>query len=203
MKLILVRHEERSDDIGFFEHLTDKGLYNAKNIISNKINKISTKVDYIFSSPYCRTIETIQFYAESKNKKINIENSLCEFVNNTYFIYNKCKYNWNKINNPKYHYLKKIFNNDYRSLIDINKINSDIKNILESELEFKNRIINFINYLKKNYENNSVVVLSTHLHVINMFIYLYKNIKDPSESGACKIHSINVEDYGEVIELEI
>jgi phosphohistidine phosphatase SixA len=68
MKLILVRHEERSDNIGFFENLTDKGLYKAKNVIPNKINKISTKVDYIFSSPYYRTIETIKFYKMSIRK---------------------------------------------------------------------------------------------------------------------------------------
>ena len=175
MKLILIRHEERNSNIGFFENLTDKGLYNAEYIIPNKINNITSKVDYIFSSPYYRTLQTIKFYAKMNNHKINVENSLCEYINNTYFIYNKWKYNWNEINNSEYNDITKIFNNNYKSLINIEEINNNKKYILETEEDLKNRINNFINYLKNNYDNSNTIVISTHLNFINMVYYLYNN----------------------------
>jgi broad specificity phosphatase PhoE len=199
MKLILIRHEERINEIGFFSELTEKGIYYSKYIIPNEIDKIikySNKVDAIFSSPYYRTLETIQYYAEKYNKKINIENSLCEYVNNTYFIYNKWKYDWTEIHNPKYYNLKKIFNNNYHSLISINDINNVSDNILESEIEFKNRINNFINYLKNNYEQNSVIILSTHMNVINMIYYLYNNENNNE-------NLLDVKDFGKIITINI
>jgi broad specificity phosphatase PhoE len=191
MKLIIVRHEERNTQFGFFENLTDTGLYYAKNIIPNKINKISPKVDYIFSSPYCRTLETIQFYAKEKNLKINVENSLLEYLSNTFYLYNKWRYNWDQINDPKYDYLKKIMNKNYKSLIDINDINTI--NILESSSELYNRIIFFFNFLKKKYKDTDTIVLSTHKNVINMILYIYKNITN----------GININDYGKIIILKI
>ena len=199
MKLILVRHEERTDKVGFFSELTEKGTYYSKYIIPNEIDKIikyPNKVVHIFSSPYYRTLETIQYYAEKYNKKINIENSLCEYVNNTYFIYNKWKYDWTEIHNPKYYNLKKIFNNNYHSLISINDINNVSDNILESEIEFKNRINNFINYLKNNYEENSVIILSTHMYVINMIYYLYNNKNNNK-------NLLDVKDFGKIITINI
>jgi broad specificity phosphatase PhoE len=197
MKLILVRHEERTDDNSFFSELTQMGKYYSKYIIPNEIDKIVNKVDAIFSSPYYRTLETIQYYAEKYNKKINIENSLCEFVNNTYFIYNKWKYNWNEINNPKYYNLKKIFNNNYHSLISINDINNDPNNILESECNLRERVNNFINYLKNNYEENSVIILSTHMYVINIIYYLYNN----DESNNKKY--LYLKNFGKIITINI
>jgi transcription factor C subunit 7 len=197
MKLILIRHEERSSNFGFFENLTDKGLYNAEFIIPDKINNITSKVDYIFSSPYYRTLQTIKFYAKINNYKINIENSLCEYVNNTYFIHNKWKYNWNEINYSEYNNIKKIFNNDYKSLIDITEINNNKKYILETEEVLKNRIVNFINYLKNNYNNNSTIILMTHLNIINILYYLYNN--DNSQNKRI----INKFDYRKIIVLNI
>jgi broad specificity phosphatase PhoE len=196
MKLILVRHEERTDKIGFFSELIEEGKYYSKYIIPNEIDKITNKVDAIFSSPYYRTLETIQYYAEKYNKKINIENSLCEYVNNTYFIYNKWKYNWTEINNPKYDNLKKIFNNNYHSLISINDVNSDPNNILESECNLIERINNFINYLKNNYEENSVIIISTHMYIINMIYYLYNN-------DVINKNLLKYTDFGKIITINI
>ena len=197
MKLILIRHEERNSNIGFFENLNDKGLYNAEFIIPDKINNVATKIDYIFSSPYYRTLQTIKFYAKIHNHKINIENSLCEYINNTYFIYNKWKYNWNEINNPEYNDIKKIFNNNYKSLINIEEINNNKKYILETEEDLKNRINNFINYLKNNYNNSNTIVISTHLNYINMVYYLYNN--DNSNNK----YLLNKFDYGKIIVINI
>lgn len=200
MKLILVRHEEKTNKIGFFSELTEKGKYYSKNIIPNEIDKIikyPNKVDAIFSSPYYRTLETIQYYAEKYNKKVNIENSLCEYINNTYFIYNKWKYDWAEIHNQKYYNLKKIFNNNYHSLISIISINDNSNNILESQVEFENRINYFINYLKNNYEQNSVIILSTHMSVINMIYYLYNNYGDNNKN------LLKYTDFGKVIAINI
>jgi len=197
MKLILMRHEEKTNGIGFFLNLTEQGLYNAEFIIPKKINNITSKVDYIFSSPYYRKLQTIQFYSKMNNCKVNVENSLCEYVNNTYFIYNKWKYNQNEINNPGYNDIKKIFNNNYKSLINIEEINNNKKYILETEEQFKNRIISFINYLKKNYDDNSTIIVVTHMHVVNMLYYLYNN--DNSQNETILEHS----DFGKIFVVNI
>ena len=202
MKLILIRHLERTDDIGFFSELTEKGLYDAQYIIPEKINNITNKVDAIFSSPFYRTLQTIEFYSKINNIKINIENSLCEYINNTYFIHNKWKYDWNEINKIKYNNIKKIFNNNYKSLINIQQINNysynhNDKNILETEDELKYRIINFINYLKNNYNNSDTIILSTHLNFMNMLYYLYNNDNSYNKK------LLKPSDYGKIVIINI
>ena len=197
MKLILIRHLERTDDIGFFSELTEKGLYDAKYIMPKELNKITDKVDAIFSSPFYRTLQTIEFYSKINNIKINIENSLSEYINNTYFMNNKWKYNWNEINDIKYNNIKKIFNNNYKSLIDIQQINNSNKYILETEEELKNRINNFINYLINNYKKSDTIILSTHLNFINMVYYLYNN----DNSNNKKL--LHTSEYGKIIRINI
>ena len=66
MKLILIRHLERTDDIGFFSELTEKGLYDAKYIMPKELNKITDKVDAIFSSTFYFSRTIIFFHLQSK-----------------------------------------------------------------------------------------------------------------------------------------
>ena len=109
---------------------------------------------------------------------------------------NKWKYNWNEINDIKYNNIKKIFNNNYKSLIDIQQINNSNKYILETEEELKNRINNFINYLINNYKKSDTIILSTHLNFINMVYYLYND-----NSNNKKL--LHTSEYGKIIIINI
>jgi phosphohistidine phosphatase SixA len=67
MKLILMRHEERGPNPGFFTELTDNGIVNSC-IIPDLLKDFN--IDIIFSSPFIRTLQTIYPYSKKYNKKI-------------------------------------------------------------------------------------------------------------------------------------
>ena len=75
MKLYILRHEDRTQDATFFSPLTKDGLENSEKLIEllNELN-----IDIIYSSPFIRTLQTINPYAKYKNLKINIDYSLAE-----------------------------------------------------------------------------------------------------------------------------
>ena len=66
MKIILLRHEERYSDIGFFSNLTERGIENSCLFLPPKLKKLN--IDVIFSSPFVRTIQTIYPYCNKYNK---------------------------------------------------------------------------------------------------------------------------------------
>ena len=64
MRLYILRHEDRPEDCSFFTPLSEQGLIN-----SNKLTTIleKCKINYIISSPFIRTLQTIVPYAKKKN----------------------------------------------------------------------------------------------------------------------------------------
>lgn len=161
MKIILLRHEERNDDISFYSKLTDNGINNSILLI-NKIKDLN--IDVIFSSPFIRTLETIYFYCIKYNKKVNIDYGLYEYLHNSYFSINKWYYTKDEINNAN---LINIINNNYSSIINI-----DDFNILENEINLENRIIKLFNYILSEYKNKTILIIS-HMAVINKIKDLY------------------------------
>ena len=77
MKIILLRHEERYLDIGFYSNLTDKGVINSC-LLGNTLNKYD--IDIVFSSPFIRTLQTIYPFIMKNNyqKKVNCEYTITE-----------------------------------------------------------------------------------------------------------------------------
>lgn len=76
--LILLRHEERDEDISYESPLTNNGKFNSRYKVVN--NLLEYSIDEIYCSPFIRTMETIQPYCEKTGKKINIEWCLAESI---------------------------------------------------------------------------------------------------------------------------
>jgi broad specificity phosphatase PhoE len=75
MKIYILRHEDRTMDRTFFSPLTEEGLNNSIRLIE-QLNKHN--INYIFSSPFIRTLQTVYPYSKQSGVKINPEHSLSE-----------------------------------------------------------------------------------------------------------------------------
>ena len=166
MKIILLRHEERGYNIGFFSNLTENGMLRAHTSLPLNLKKLN--IDIIFSSPFIRTLQTIYPYAIQNNIKINIEYGLYEYQHNPYFLLGQWYYTLDDIKDTN---LKSIINNNYKSIV----VKDDFS-ILEDENDLGNRINKFIDYLKINYKNKTILIV-THKGVINKI----KNVNMNSE----------------------
>jgi broad specificity phosphatase PhoE len=181
MKLLLLRHEERGINPGFFSELTDNGVVNSC-FIPDLLNKFN--IDVIFSSPFLRTLETIYQYSKKYDKKVNVDYGLYEYIHNIYFKINNWYYTVNDIEDEE---LKSIVNRQYISIVNKNDFE-----ILENEKSLEKRIIKFFNYLISNYYDKTVLLVS-HKGVINKIKDLYvkkTNIDDEFEMGSIEFYNI-------------
>ena len=181
MRIILLRHEERGYDISFNSELTDNGIINSFLLI-NKLKKYN--IDVIFSSPFIRTLQTIYPYATKYKKLINIDYGLYEYIHNPYFLLIKWYYNINDIEDRD---LQTIINKNYTSIVDENDFS-----ILEDETDLSLRLIKFFNYLKQNYNDKTVLIVS-HKGVINKIKDLFIKKTDMDEEfnmGNVEIYDI-------------
>jgi broad specificity phosphatase PhoE len=181
MKIILLRHEERENNIGFYSNLTEDGIINSC-LLPQKLKKYN--IDIIFSSPFIRTLQTIYLYSEKNNKKVNIDYGLCEYLHNPYFLLSKWYYSINELNDKS---LVSIINTNYKSIV-----NKDDFIILENEISLEKRLIKFFDYLKCNY-NNQTVLLVSHMGVINKIKDLYikkTDLSDQFRMGYYEIYDI-------------
>jgi len=168
MKLILLRHEERSFDIGFNSNLTETGVLNSYNLILKLKNE---KIDIIFASPFIRVLQTIHPYCFDTDKKVNVEYGLYEYLHNPYFLLTKW---YNTINDIEDINLKNIINTNYSSVV-----NKDDLIVLENEINLEKRIKKFFNYLLENYENKTILIV-THKAVVNKIKDIYVEETDIS-----------------------
>jgi broad specificity phosphatase PhoE len=183
MKIILLRHEERYSDIGFYSNLTDKGVINSC-LLGNTLNKYD--IDIVFSSPFIRTLQTIYPFIIKNNyqKKVNCEYALYEYIHNPYFLLG----NWyHDISDIEDNDLVEIINPDYKSIIQ----KSDFQ-ILENEIQLENRIRPFFDYLLKTYPNKTILLVS-HKGVINKIKDMYvekTDLNNDYEMGELEVFSI-------------
>ena len=75
--IYLIRHEERYDNGLVDCSLTDRGLYNAQNIINDKLVKQNIEHFNIYCSPFLRTMQTIFPYVYNICEKYNNSSSFC------------------------------------------------------------------------------------------------------------------------------
>jgi len=161
MKIILLRHEEREYNIGFYSNLTENGI--IKSCLLNKTLK-KYNIDLIFSSPFIRTLQTIYLYSEKNNKKVNIEYGLYEYLHNPFFLFGKWYYTTNEINDSS---LTSIINNNYHSIVT-----KDDFYLLENEIGLETRIVKFFHSLKCHHSNKTILIVS-HKGVINKIKDIY------------------------------
>jgi broad specificity phosphatase PhoE len=188
MKLILVRHEERGIDVGFFSELTDKGILNSLEL-PEKIKlimkeKTATKfesgsktdnnytIDAIFCSPFIRTLQTVYKCSKEFKKKVKLEYGLYEYLHNPYFLLFDWYYGKKDIKDKD---LLKIIDNKYKSVVK----KDDLK-VLEDETNLEKRIIEFFDSIKEKYKNKTVLVV-THEGVINKIKDIYVKKTDMSD----------------------
>ena len=182
MRIILLRHEKRGLDIGFFSQLTDDGYLDAM-ILPEKLKKYN--IDEIFSSPFTRTLETVYFVSHVNNKKVNIEYGLYEYLHNPYFGIGEWYYTINDLKNPD---LKNIVNKKYKSIVNKNDFT-----VLEDDENLERRIIKFFDYLINNYHNKTVLLV-THKGIINKIknVYFKKtNMDDEFNMGDFEVFNLN------------
>lgn len=165
MKIYILRHEDRPRDCSFFVPLTKNGLINSKNLIPflKKEN-----INIIYSSPYIRTLQTINPYSEESKLKINIEYGLGELQHEKIMTHNG-----SNIELPEY--LQEIFNGNctYKSIIKL----EDIKYPeTESDIKFRFRKV-LKQIISENYNNNLNILLVTHRTICNNALKLVNKVK--------------------------
>jgi len=163
MKLYVLRHFERDLDNPSFEtQLLKTGIDNAitKCEILKKID-----INLIFSSPFLRCIQSVDFFSKTNNKIINIDCSLCEYFENSN---NKNKYEKQYKIPDKW---KEIFNiNTNNMILDNIKLN-------ENNEDLKNRVFNFIKHIINKYKNTDLnILIVTHMSIVNVILYYFDYI---------------------------
>lgn len=161
MKLYVLRHEERGQDPLPLSPLTSTGFINSLTLI-NDIDDI--KPDIIYCSPFLRTIETIYPYCRYHNKKVNIENSLYEYVHASEFKYHNYIHRIMDLNKSTYHKLMTTcINTGYESMLNV----YDIK-YPEVESDLLTRVHKFVYKLINDKElKNKTILFVTHMSTIN------------------------------------
>ena len=163
MKLYIMRHCDRDlNNCSFESPLIDKGHLNAMDCCSIMIkNNITT----IYSSPFLRTIQTSHYYSSKKTISINIDYSLAEYVdiNDKHLMYSINNY---KISSEWY----------IKYNIKTDKMIHNVFNNNESVEECINRLIIFIDFIKKKYSNtNENILLVTHQSIVNILLAFENN----------------------------
>jgi len=164
MKIYIVRHEKRYESPTFFTSLTNEGKNDAEKL-AEQLNEI--EFDYIYSSPFLRTIQTVYPYCKKHNKKINVEYSLYECTNDPRF------------NNDNYHQeisslkefisdVDQYINVNYNSLLDKIQFPETLKN-------YSNRLLTFTDTIIQKYKNtNKKILFVTHMSPVIDLLKIYK-----------------------------
>ena len=185
MKLYVLRHYERYKTGTFFVELTPMGKKNSNN--TNTIKKLN--IDVIYCSPFIRTLQSIEPYCTENNIKVNIENSLYEYLDADYFDLNNYNNSYHNIkNNKENKKILNIINNKYKSLLSIKNIEKPLNYQTYKKdkyhLYIVKRINNFINYLYSKYNKDVNILLVSHKGTINTIKHIiYNNINDIQEKN--------------------
>jgi len=170
MKIYILRHEDRTQDCTFFSPLTELGLRNSKKLID--ILK-ENNINLIFSSPFIRTLQTINPYLKNSNLNVNIEYGLSEIQHPDIIPPQSVG-----VELPEYIAKHYNYNPDYISFIKFNELNYP-----ENTKGLQNRSIKVIRHIiEKYYKTDLNILLVTHqgicdtfLKIINKFSLIYKN----------------------------
>jgi broad specificity phosphatase PhoE len=155
-------------DATFFSPLTQTGLNNSIKLI-DVLEKLN--IDYIFSSPFIRTLQTIYPYSKRKGLKINTEHSISE-IQHPHIIPVKSY----QISLPQYIAEQFNCNQTYISILDPYN-----HNYPEDENSVKLRVKTFLTkIINEMIDSNHCIIIVTHQIVCNMILKIatqkYKDI---------------------------
>jgi broad specificity phosphatase PhoE len=170
MKIFILRHEDRTQDASFFSPLTKNGLENSKKLIE-KFEDLG--INYVYSSPYIRTLQTIYPYVKSKDKQIRLEYALSE-INDPHLI----PKNAHGTFLPEYLAQSFLYDENYKCVIQPNELKYP-----EIEKDVLTRVKNFLKILITNhYKTDDRVLLVTHQVICNNILKLInKSLKNKAE----------------------
>tara|TARA_B100001094_G_C18168406_1_gene793596 strand:+ start:79 stop:627 length:549 start_codon:yes stop_codon:yes gene_type:complete len=154
MKLFLLRHQIRGPEQTFYSPLLIDGLYN-----SNKLKYIleNLNINFIFSSPFIRCLQTVKPYCLLCNLNVNKEIGLYESID--FSIFDKDNYKIDITENDKEF---SIINKNYNSYINLDEIEPE---------NIGSRILKFKKYLLDKYMNTDYnILLVSHQTPINYFL---------------------------------
>lgn len=167
MKIFILRHEDRTQDATFFSPLTSTGLERSE-LLVDILKKY--KINKIYSSPFIRTLQTIQPYCLNCDLKINLEYSLSE-IQHPLIIPEKSY----QVRLPTYMANNFNYNEKYKSLLD------PLDHVYpEDEFNVSKRVRKFLNTLFNNkITKNDNILIVTHQVVCNEILKIStKKIKD-------------------------
>lgn len=175
MKIYFLRHEKRPQEQTFEISLTDIGHQNAQKLIP-LLDSLS--IQQIYSSPFLRCLETLHPFCKNNGKKINVENSLYEFVTEHLFKQSNYKQSLTPSQNSNY-----FVNNDYTSFFDI-------ENLLFPQTEelMEERVYSFLNHLINQYQNQELsILLCGHKKILDKIYILYLKEHDLMKEKSKKL----------------
>ena len=161
MKLFLLRHEERPQEIGFYTELTENGKKNSLDKIE-QLEKLN--IDKIFCSPFIRCIQTIEPFCLKNNKFINIDCALGEYP------YNESK---ERMSHPV-DFLE-IINLDYIPVLSNIPFYEILKDLQERVKNFCTKLL--IRY----YDTNLNILIVSHQSILNTIKHYVTNSKEKLE----------------------
>lgn len=155
MKIFILRHEDRTQDATFFSPLTSTGLEKSE-LLVNILKK--HKINKVYSSPFIRTLQTINPYCSKYDLKVNLEYSLSE-IQHPLIIPEKSY----QVRLPTYMANNFNYNEKYKSLLD------PLDHVYpEDEVNVSKRVRKFLNTLLNNkISKNHNILIVTHQVVCN------------------------------------
>lgn len=158
MRIYFLRHEDRYKSISFF---TPLNLNGKKNSLKLNYDLNSLKITKIFSSPFLRTLQTIEPFIKKSKLKVNLENSLRETN-----IISGIAEKESKMTLPEELYKQFNIDKSYKSFLKSNEIVYP-----EGKINVKKRFNNFLkNLIKKYNKSNENILLVSHAGLIEEYI---------------------------------
>lgn len=158
MRIYFLRHEDRYKSISFF---TPLNLNGKKNSLKLNYDLNSLKITKIFSSPFLRTLQTIEPFIKKSKLKVNLENSLRETN-----IISGIAEKESKMTLPEELYKQFNIDKSYNSFLKSNEIVYP-----EGKINVKKRFNNFLkNLIKKYNKSDENILLVSHAGLIEEYI---------------------------------
>lgn len=166
MKIYFLRHEDRYKAHSFFTPLSLKG---KKNSIKLVYDLLSLKITQVYSSPFIRTLQTIEPFIKKSKLKVKLENSLREF--NTI---NSLPKRESKLLLPEELHNQFNIDSKYKSFLKLEEIIYP-----EEESNLKRRFNNFLKNILEKYKNtDDNILIVSHAGLIEGFIRKLEKKKD-------------------------
>ena len=188
MKIYFLRHEHRNkNDVLFRSELNAEGKILANGMLKNYLNFLN--IDKIYCSPFIRAIQTVTPYIKEYKvfQKINLDYSIAEYIEHPRFADKE---------NQNFHlkeedYFTFPIDKNYESLSK-----PDILHYKETPEELEQRVMIFVDKIKKMYKNtDQTLLICSHRSVLNVLINCFhgskRHIEDNINMGVVTTYENN------------